>query len=1475
MKTKIGSVLLTLLPFFGMAEEANYTQIDLSGMTADMVITGKDNAGAPAQYTTSDRKAIHAFNGDGVGAGGTHTNSANGTMFMSSAFYNSGTPYSYPIYLQVDLGEVKAIDRVKFYNFNMVSGSKSYTVRGVKDFELYTSTATAWKTSVAEITNSYAKVLSGALDSASGSNEEAGQVFDLETTASARYVALVINSQQGYEGSNAADKEGFVEYVGLSELMFFTKEGSTPVLPDPEPEEPEEPAIRTEVIVDNTDSLGVEISGSWAASSYSSNRYGSNYLHNGQAASEDLWVRFTPVITTNTTYDVSLVWNGDNTRGSAVPVEIIHAEGVATNYVDMTDTSTGWHKIGNWPFAVGTAGSVRILTIGQEGKTVIADAVKFVVAEPTPDPEPEDPADGAQISICCVGDSITEGANSETAANKWTYRLYLPELLAAQGLTNIAWKGSHVSPYSGTDLRSEGWCGKSAAEIANVYVANAATDKADYLLLHAGHNYDVTAMPTAEIIAAVTNAHSRIIAAARAQNPRTTILEAKVITSGKLPKYGYIPELNEAIGALAAELDCTESPVVLVDMSDGWDYTEHCISDKVHPTEAGARRMAEKWCAALLGTFHPVAPGTDWLIEAESMTEKGGWVVDPQFTDIMGSPYLLAHGKGVPVADATMTLAFSSAGRVRAWVRTRDWTPDWDGEKPGRFRLQLGDTLFPNPLGVAPADWGWVDAGAIDVNSGVQTLALKDLTGFEGRCDAIFLTSEENTTPPPAEKNELTDWRAMQRGESEAPEDVAYADFVVVGGGIAGTAAAVAAADAGLDVAIVQDRPMLGGNASDEIRVRTEKEGNEFHWIVKAIRNNVSNGGSMAKDDAARMHFAASYTNLSIHTGWRAYGVVTNEERKIVAVDARHVETGARRRFVAPLYADCTGDGWLGYWAGAAFMLGREAKTEYDEPVHGQDVADTSTMGNTLLWTTKTQTEDSVFPPVPWATKVSGNLKATSGGWDWEAGLDPDEDTIEDAEMLRDRLFRAIYGTFSNVKTNGNEKLVLNFMGYIAGKRESRRIIGDYVVREKDVTGHRLFEDSIGIATWSIDLHRKNGTSGFLAATTHYRYGNWWMPYRSLCCRDVPNLFLAGRCASYTHVAFGSSRVMHAGGQQGVAVGYAASLCKKYGCRPRAIYQDAAKTAELQSLINAKQSSQSMSDYEWPVETGPVTREILSLVVDNSDAAGVEVSGVWKESSSNEDHIGPNYLHNNYTGGEDLWVRFTPDIPSNTTYEVSLYWNAKIDEAIGYDKSRGTNIFVEVVYDGGVATNSVDMSTNPKDWVSIGSWPFAVGTDGSVRILTIGQGGGKEAGGLIVIADAVKFSVSETIDRDSTSDLDGNGLDDDWEREHFLQTSGTDPDGDPDGDGLSNVYEFIVGSDPHLMSRPFTINGVENVEEGTLALTWTGVPGRTYQVMRADSLSDPFLPYGDPIVPSENGTLTVKLPTADAGSGFYKIEVRR
>ena len=1057
---------------------------------------------------------------------------------------------------------------------------------------------------------------------------------------------------------------------------------------------------------------------------------------------------------------------------------------------------------------------------------------------------PDTPAaDLPRFSVCCVGDSITEGANYAGAAHKWTYRTYLSSMIAESGFGEVEWKGSHVSPNSGNDLPSEGWSGQNAAQIASKYIENAEGDRADVLMLHAGHNYDATLQSESAIIAAATNAHARIIAAARAQNPNVTVFYAKVITSGKLPKYSYIPALNDAIGALAAELNTAASPVRVVDMADGWDWTVHCIDDKVHPTETGARLMASKWFAALAAS--PFMSGTDALVEAESFASKGGWVVDPQFVDVMGSPYLLAHGMGEPVADAATSVEFGFGGLVRAWVRTRDWTPDWDGEKPGRFRLAVGGATLPSTLGVSPADWGWVDAGIVRVAAGPQTVSLKDLTGFEGRCDAVYFTSVAATNPPPNDAASLAAWRAEKRGESAAPEDVVNADLVVVGGGIAGTCAAIAAADAGMSVAIVQDRPMLGGNASDEIRVKTENAGDEFHWIVKAVKNTPKNAQPMASDDVKRMNYVAGYQNISVHTLWRAYGVETNAQRKIVAVDARHVETGARRRFVAPLYVDATGDGWLGYWAGAEFMLGREAKTEFDEPTHGQDVADTSTMGNSLLWTTKTNETAYVFPSVPWATKVSGNRADTAGGWTWEAGLDPEEDTIYDAEMLRDRLFRAIYGSFSNTKAKaGNEKLVFNWVPYIAGKRESRRIVGDYVVREKDIIDHRQFEDAIGIATWSVDLHRKDGNSGFIAATTHYRYGRWWMPYRSLCCRDVPNLFLAGRCASYTHVAFGSSRVMHAGGQQGVAAGYAASLCKKYACRPSEIYRDAAKTAELQSLINKK------NEYTWPkVET---SREIASVIVDNADATGVEISGEWPTSSHNSDRYGADYLHNNKVASDNLWVRFTPEIPSNATYVVSLFWNG--------DDTRGSAVPVEIVYDGDVVTNFVDMTRKSSVWNAIGTWPFKKGNSGSVRILTVGQ---KEK---IVIADAVKFAIVEQLD---SQDLDGNGLPDAWERRHFLHNGGVDPKADPDGDGFSNREEYLSGTDPNDAGSPLYLSdfGASGTE---ISITWKGLAGRTYRVYSSETLDlASFKPYGG-FVEGTNGEMKISLQSASP-SAFFRV----
>ena len=855
----------------------------------------------------------------------------------------------------------------------------------------------------------------------------------------------------------------------------------------------------------------------------------------------------------------------------------------------------------------------------------------------------------------------------------------------------------------------------------------------------------------------------------------------------------------------------------------------------------------------------PAAVAAGVLVEAEAFVRQGGWVVDPQFCDAMGSPYLLAHGKGVPVAEARTMVELPRGGDWNVWVRTRDWTPDWSpgaGEvKPGRFKVAVGARVLGAVLGTTPADWGWVKAGAFTAPAdGRVRVALKDLDGFEGRVDALWFT--QGADRPPDDAAKLAAWRALAKGETAEPDDVETADLVVVGGGIAGTAAAIAAAEGGLDVVLVQDRPVLGGNASDEVRVRTEKAGHEFHWIVDAIKNTVSNGGSMAADDARRRALVDSYPNIRVFTGWRAYGVATNAARRIVAADARHVTTGARKRFAAPLFVDATGDGWLGYWAGAAYRVGREAKDEYGEAKYAPDVADTSTMGNTLLWTTKTCAAARPFPSVPWATKVSGSLSAERGTWKWEAGLGVDEDTIYDAEMLRDRLFRAIYGSFANAKRQaGKENLALDWVPYIAGKRESRRIVGDYVVREDDVVNTRPFEDAVGKATWTIDLHFYDGDSGFRAATNHRPVNPWWMPYRSLCCRDVPNLFLAGRCASYTHVAFGSSRVMNAGGQQGVAVGYAASLCRKHGCLPRDIYRDAAKTAELQALINARQGEKGMSDYPWPADAVAYSDV---YVVDNDDAQGVETHGYWWRSTSEAHRWGDSYLVCS-NASADAWVRFTPQLPKSDTYDVQLYWNG--------NNTRNADVVAQVVHADGVARVRVDQtSPSAGGWQSIGSWRFEAGTAGSVTLLT-------EAGveRRYTIADAVRFVGADSHPVPPPADRDGNGLPDVWERVHFLQLTGTDPAADADGDGFCNRAEWLAGTDPNDRESVFAVSDVARRADGTVVLAWPGVPGRAYRVLSAPSAAGPYRPVGEPVV-ADGPAVTAERPATEAAA-FYKVAV--
>jgi hypothetical protein len=534
------------------------------------------------------------------------------------------------------------------------------------------------------------------------------------------------------------------------------------------------------------------------------------------------------------------------------------------------------------------------------------------------------------------------------------------------------------------------------------------------------------------------------------------------------------------------------------------------------------------------------------LVEAESFADHGGWLVDCQFTHIMGSPYLLAHGLGQPVSPATTRVAVPAKGTYRMWVRTKDWAPP---HAPGRFRIVVDGHQVDAVFGATGDDWAWQDAGLVELPQETVALELVDLTGFDGRCDALFFTTNHEMRPPNSPGRDMAAWRRSLLRLPATPPRAGDFDLVVVGGGLAGCSAAVAAARLGLEVALIQERPVLGGNASSEIGIHPV---GLSHSIVDEIAG------------AERHQIVQSQQRLHLFLNWQAVGVTMNADR-IVDVHAKHTSTGEERSFAAPVFADCTGDAWIGYWAGADYRMGREGRDEFDEsmaPPH----ADRMTHGATLFFHIELETEPVVFPDVPWATEVSRDHVDVKSDHSWEYGHR--RDMIRDAERIRDYLFRAIYGSFATVKQrfpNGARNARLARVAHVAARGESRRLMGDLILTENDIRAQREFPDSVAQGGIVFCLHEPREDFDFRSnfhLTPTKPYG---IPFRCLYSRNVANLMMAGRNASATHVAYASIKLMKTGGQMGVAVGSAAALCKKYGIEPRDV--GAHHIGELRALV--------------------------------------------------------------------------------------------------------------------------------------------------------------------------------------------------------------------------------------------------------------------------------------------------------------------
>src|SRR5690606_18117406 len=355
----------------------------------------------------------------------------------------------------------------------------------------------------------------------------------------------------------------------------------------------------------------------------------------------------------------------------------------------------------------------------------------------------------------------------------------------------------------------------------------------------------------------------------------------------------------------------------------------------------------------ILGYFTILAQRSNSIsLVTENFETKGGWVVDQQYMDLMGSPYLMAHGMGVPVTDAKTTVQFPSTGEYNVFVRTFNWTSPWyDGEGPGKFELLVNGKQTGSVLGTSGSEWLWQNDGRVNIPGKNATITLKDLTGFNGRVDAIYFT--KGNTPPPNEIAALEKFRKKQLGIPKKPKETGEFDLVVIGGGVAGTTAAISAARLGLQVALIQDRPVLGGNNSSEVRVHLGGRINVEPFpalgdVVKEIGPSRGGNAQPAEyyEDEKKMEMVLAEENISLFTSYRAFAVKTKGSR-ITEVHARHIETSEELKFSAPLFADCTGDGTIGFLAGADYAMGREGRDEFGEPT-APEVADKMTMGSSV-----------------------------------------------------------------------------------------------------------------------------------------------------------------------------------------------------------------------------------------------------------------------------------------------------------------------------------------------------------------------------------------------------------------------------------------------------------------------------------------------------------------------------------------------
>lgn len=396
-------------------------------------------------------------------------------------------------------------------------------------------------------------------------------------------------------------------------------------------------------------------------------------------------------------------------------------------------------------------------------------------------------------------------------------------------------------------------------------------------------------------------------------------------------------------------------------------------------------------------------------------------------------------------------------------------------------------------------------------------------------------------------------------------------DIAVVGGGMAGVCCAIAAARSGAQVVLVHDRPMLGGNSSSEIRMhicgadcsgaRNDTDARET-GILEELRledtvHNPQRSASMW--DILLYDRVRTEPNITLLLNTCCHGVRMASSSRIAALLASNLLSETEYTISAKIFVDCSGDGRLGKEAGAQFRTGREGRNEFGETL-APPRPDNKRLGSTILFITRQHNHPMPFVPPQWITRfpTCNHLPYRHhNSWEygyWWVEFGGSLDTITDGDLIRDKLLAFALGVWDHIKNSGQHpqsaNWALEWIGFLPGKRESRRFVGEYVLNQRDIERGELFEDGVAYGGWPIDLHPPEGILSKEPPAQQIRVPLYNIPLRCLYSRNVQNLFFAGRNISATHVAFGSTRVMGTCSVMGQAVGTAAALCVREGILP-------------------------------------------------------------------------------------------------------------------------------------------------------------------------------------------------------------------------------------------------------------------------------------------------------------------------------------